>query len=84
MEWLEGKDRARLLLHSVDSRIKSAVAIPAFSCPNCGLKTSVFGASKFAAIVFGRARCDHCGQEFLIVNDVAVTEEEYRKESKIQ
>jgi transcription elongation factor Elf1 len=60
------------------------MAVPTFSCPHCGLETSVFGASKFATIVFGRARCDHCRQEFLIVNDIAVTEEEYRKESKIQ
>jgi hypothetical protein len=55
-----------------------------FTCPHCGLKTTIFGASKFASIEFGRARCDHCEREFMIVNNVSMTEEEYRKESNIQ
>jgi hypothetical protein len=32
----------------------------------------------------GRETCTHCGEEFLIVNDIAMTEQQYRDGSKIQ
>jgi hypothetical protein len=58
--------------------------VPMFTCPHCGFRTSIFGAIKFASIEFGRAKCDHCEQEFMIVNNVAMTKEEYRKGGKVQ
>jgi transposase-like protein len=51
--------------------------VPMLKCPNCGRQTSVFGASKFAKVDFGRARCEHCQQEFVIVNNIPMTEQEY-------
>jgi rRNA maturation protein Nop10 len=35
-------------------------------------------------IDMGRETCTHCGQEFLIVNDIPMTEQQYRDGSKIQ
>ena len=41
-------------------------------------ETLVFGAEHFDTIDMGRETCTHCGQEFLIVNDIPMTEQQYR------
>jgi hypothetical protein len=38
----------------------------------------------FDTIDFGRATCDHCKQEFMIVNDIPMTVQQYRQDSKVQ
>jgi transcription elongation factor Elf1 len=55
-----------------------------FTCPRCGRKTAVFGADQFDTVDMGRGTCEHCHQEFLIVNDIPTTEDEYRLGRKIQ
>lgn len=39
-------------------------------CPHCQQETVHF--SPVEMILFARAKCSHCGQEFLIVHDEAV------------
>ena len=63
---------------------KRAGEIEVFTCPHCGRQTRVFGAEQFDTIEMGRGMCTHCGQEFLIVNDIAMTEQQYREGSKVQ
>jgi hypothetical protein len=50
-----------------------------FTCPYCGRRTTVFGSSDIDSIAYGRAKCDHCAQEYMIVNDVPMTEKEYQE-----
>ena len=50
-----------------------------FTCPHCGRKTLVFCEDQFETIEMGRETCEHCQQEFLIVNDVPMTEQEYQQ-----
>ncbi len=52
-----------------------------FLCPYCGRTTSVFP-EKFSTMDVDRNICEHCGKEILIVNDIPMTEEEYRKGGK--
>lgn len=54
----------------------------AVKCPHCGEITGIGGASLFETISMSRKKCEQCGEEFLIVNDVPMTEEEYEKKSK--
>jgi rRNA maturation protein Nop10 len=64
--------------------LASPSAVYTFSCPHCGRQTEVFGADRFDSIDMGRETCTQCGQEFLIVNDIPMTEQQYRDGSKIQ
>jgi transcription elongation factor Elf1 len=55
-----------------------------FTCPYCGRRTTLFGASDIESIAYGRAKCDHCGQDYMIVNDIPMTEKEYDEGRKSQ
>jgi hypothetical protein len=46
-------------------------------CPHCGEQTKIGVTPLFDTILMARKRCDHCGLEFLIVNDEPMTEEQY-------
>ena len=46
--------------------------------PYCKQKTGVGTASLFHTVLMSRKTCDKCGREFLIVNDVPMTKEQYR------
>jgi uncharacterized protein YbaR (Trm112 family) len=50
-----------------------------FLCPYCRSETEVIGAAEFATIDIGRAICDHCGGEFLIIDNVPMKLEQYAK-----
>jgi hypothetical protein len=52
---------------------------PCSSAPYCQAETEVIGAAEFATIDVGRAICDNCREEFLIINNVPMTLEQYRK-----
>jgi transcription elongation factor Elf1 len=49
-----------------------------FNCPYCKAETDVVGTADFATIDLGRAICEHCGKEFIIVENLPMTEEQYR------
>jgi uncharacterized protein YbaR (Trm112 family) len=50
-----------------------------FLCPYCRAETEVIGAAEFATIDVGRAICDNCREEFLIIDNVPMRLEQYRK-----
>jgi hypothetical protein len=50
-------------------------------CPHCGERTKIGVTPLFDTVLLARKSCDHCGLEFLIVNDEPMTEEQY--ESKM-
>jgi len=50
-------------------------------CPYCKLETGIGTAALFDTVLMSRKTCDKCGREFLIVNDVPMTKEQYKKES---
>jgi transposase-like protein len=52
------------------------------TCPHCKEQTSIPGG--FDYIDAGRFACEHCRSEFLIINNVPMTEEQYRQGSKVQ
>ena len=47
------------------------------NCPHCGEQTGVGTAALFDSILMSRKECEKCGREFLIVNDVPMTEDQY-------
>jgi len=50
-------------------------------CPHCKQETGIGTAALFDTVLMSRKTCDKCGREFLIVNDVPMTKEQYKKES---
>jgi len=50
-------------------------------CPYCKQETGLGTAALFDSVLMSRKTCENCGREFLIVNDVSMTEEQYRQES---
>jgi transcription elongation factor Elf1 len=54
-----------------------------FPCPYCEKETDVTCGADFATIDIGRAVCEHCGKEFIIVENYPMTEEQYLA-SKLQ
>jgi len=52
-----------------------------YICPYCKLATGIGTAAMFDTVLMSRKTCDKCGRQFLIVNDVPMTEEQYKKAS---
>lgn len=50
-----------------------------FTCPYCKEETNVAGCADFATIDIGRAICEHCGKEFIIIENFPMTEAQYRE-----
>ena len=48
-------------------------------CPHCHKQTGIGTASVFDHVLMSRKICEKYGREFLIVNDVPLTEELYRQ-----
>jgi len=46
-------------------------------CPYCKKETSIGTAALFDTVFMSRKICDQCGREFMIVNDVGMTQEQY-------
>ena len=46
-------------------------------CPYCKQETGVRTAALFDTVLMSRKTCDKCGREFLIVNNVPMTEERW-------
>jgi len=53
-------------------------------CPHCGQEADDPKAALFDSISMGRLTCQHCGREFLVVDDVPMTEEQYRRGNAVQ
>jgi uncharacterized protein YbaR (Trm112 family) len=49
-----------------------------FNCPYCKQQTNAPMAARFAAIDVMRANCENCDKEFVIVESLPVTEEQYQ------
>ena len=50
-------------------------------CPHCKLETGIGTAALFNTVLMSRKTCDKCGRQFVIINDVPMTEEQYRMAS---
>ena len=46
-------------------------------CPYCGEETSIGTAAMFDTVFMSRKQCEGCKREFLIVNDIPMTEAQY-------
>jgi hypothetical protein len=46
-------------------------------CPHCGEETGISSAAIFAAVYLSRQQCEHCEEEFLIVDDVPMRQAQY-------
>ena len=51
-------------------------------CPHCQSQTAIPGG--FDSIDVGRFTCEHCRTEFLIIDNIPMTEVQYRKGSTVQ
>jgi hypothetical protein len=50
-----------------------------FKCAHCGQETNDPKAALFDSIFMARVTYQHCLREFLVVDDVAMTEEQHRE-----
>ena len=46
-------------------------------CPHCKQETAIGAAALFDTVFMSRKTCEKCGREFLIVNNVPMTPEQY-------
>jgi hypothetical protein len=46
-------------------------------CPHCHEETGIGSAALFDTILMSRKRCEKCAREFLIVNGIPMTPEQY-------
>jgi transcription elongation factor Elf1 len=53
-----------------------------FKCPHC--KTEIAGKSSMDQVFMARKTCGVCGKEFLIVDDVPMTDAEYEARQQKQ
>jgi hypothetical protein len=58
--------------------VVSWAALPTFTCPHCNKDTEHPPALLFDTLMMSRATCRRCNQEFLIVDDEPMTEEQYQ------
>jgi len=55
-----------------------------FTCPHCGQQTAIPCAEEFQWIDAGRFICEHCEKEFLVLDNVAMPEQDYAAKNKVQ
>jgi hypothetical protein len=60
----------------VDSSRKIAISTP-MKCPHCNQEIGISTATLADHAFLLRSRCEKCGKEFLIVDGVPMTEEQY-------
>jgi transposase-like protein len=46
------------------------------TCPHCVQQSAIPCAEEFAFIDVGRFTCEHCGREFLVMDNVPITEQQ--------
>ena len=70
-----GPERGIARLDSSGPLTKHAIQLPLMKCPHCNRKIadSVLADDVFLL----RTRCERCGKEFLIIDRVPMTEEQY-------
>jgi DNA-directed RNA polymerase subunit RPC12/RpoP len=54
-----------------------------YICPHCGQDANDPKADLFDSISMGRLTCANCAREFLVVDDVPMTEEQYRQGNRV-
>jgi transposase-like protein len=60
----------------------SEMSIDTLPCPYCKLATHIPGG--FDSIDVGRFNCQHCFEEFLVIDGIPMTQEQYRQRNKVQ
>jgi uncharacterized protein YbaR (Trm112 family) len=53
-------------------------------CPHCGQEAKDPKAALFDSISIGRLTCQHCRREFLVVDDVPMTLEQFQQDKIVQ
>jgi len=53
-------------------------------CPHCKQETGIGTAALFDHVFMSRKRCEKCGKEFLIVDGIAMTEEQYSARGRLE
>jgi len=72
-------ERLKDELETIRGRRKSVFhAEKLVECSHCGRQTSIGAAVLLDIVVMSRKRCEVCGREYLIFNDVPMTEEQYK------
>jgi len=51
-------------------------------CPYCQQETGIGTAALFDHVFMSRKKCERCGKEFLIVDGVPMTQEQYARRSR--
>jgi uncharacterized protein YbaR (Trm112 family) len=51
-------------------------------CPHCKQETGIGTAALFDHVFMSRKRCEKCGKDFLIVDGIPMTEEQYARRSR--
>ena len=51
-------------------------------CPRCKQETGIGTAALFDHVFMSRKRCEKCGKDFLIVDGIPMTEEQYARRSR--
>jgi len=51
-------------------------------CPHCKHVTGIGTAALFDHVFMSRKRCEKCGKDFLIVDSIPMTEEQYARRSR--
>jgi hypothetical protein len=75
-------ERQTARIGSLSSSSKIPLAMT-YTCPHCGQDSNDPKADLFDTIRIGRLMCAHCAREFLVVNDVPMTEEQYRQSKQV-
>jgi transposase-like protein len=51
-------------------------------CPHCKQETGIGTAALFDHVFMSRKKCKRCGRDFLIVDGIPMTEEQYARRSR--
>jgi transposase-like protein len=79
--WKHGAYRPLGMLSYAAARPNGILA-PMVTCPHCKDQTKIPGG--FDSIDVGRFTCEQCRSEFLIIDNVPMTEEQYRQGTRLQ
>jgi len=52
------------------------------TCPSCHNETGIGTAALFDHVFMSRKKCKRCGRDFLIVDGIPMTEEQYARRSR--
>jgi hypothetical protein len=67
------------LMQEIPAAAQKVAKRKTVKCPSCGEQTHIGIAGVFEQVHIARTECEHCRIEFLIVDDVPMTREQYEK-----